>query len=155
MTAINLPPKFPFWGKVLTILAIGICLIYLLSGCSCEALQKRLERKCGQINYDTLIVKDTIVTNTIKRDTVFKYYTRDTVVVREGRLVMKYFYNSHDSTVYLNGNCKGDTIYIEKKVPYKKTVVKIDYFPKWLMWVVIVLAIVAILLRVFFGKYSK
>lgn len=95
------------------------------------------------------MVKDTVITNTIKRDTVFKYYTRDTVVVREGKLVMKYFYNSHDSTVYLNGNCKGDTIYIEKKVPYEKTTVELDYWPRWLKWFVIGLVFVIIVGLVF------
>ena len=134
---------------LLALMAFLLLLLMLLfTSCSCEALQKKLIRKCGYVQNDTMIVHDTVITRSVKTDTIFKYYTRDTVVIREGKLVMKYFYNSHDSTVYLNGNCKSDTIYVEKKVPFEKTIVKIDYFPKWLMWCIIALVICAIVFRI-------
>lgn len=57
------------------------------------------------------VIHDTVTTQEVKRDTTFKYFQKDSVIIREGKLVMKYYYNSKDSTVFLQGQCLPDTIY--------------------------------------------
>ena len=98
--------------------SILIVLVFFITSCSCNYKLKRLLKNCPElIKGDTLTIRDTIRINSVEKDTLFNYYTKDTVIIREGRLTMKYFYNSHDSTVYINGRC--DTIFriIETKVP--------------------------------------
>ena len=131
---VNRRPNLLYLLSLITALIV----ILMLSSCSCEYHYGKLKKKCGIVK-DTILVHDTIITNLVSRDTVFKYYSRDTVVVREGKLTMKYFYNSHDSTVYLNGRCAPDTIIREIRVPFDKFEVKPDYYPNWLKWSVITL----------------
>jgi hypothetical protein len=118
------------------LLALASALVIFLSSCSCDYHYGRLAKKC-KLKQDTLLVHDTIVTQNVTKDTIFKYFTKDTVIVREGKLTMKYFYNSHDSTVYLNGRCAPDTIIREIRVTYDYVQPKVDYFPGWLKWCVI------------------
>lgn len=94
---------------------------------------------------DTIYRKDSILIDRVAKDTVFKYFSRDTVVVREGRLTMKYFYNSHDSTVYLNGKC--DTIKVVKEVPVvvNNTEIKESY-TAYFKWIAIILLCSALIL---------
>lgn len=138
-----------FW---ILFLSAGIGMI-LLSSCSCQFYQRKLDKKCPKIQ-DTLIVHDTLYIQEVKTDTVFKYFQRDTVIVREGKLTMKYFYNSHDSTVYLNGRCAPDTIIREIRVPYEQNKVDVDYWPGWVKFVVItllLLLVISFLSRKLFG----
>lgn len=132
-------------------LLLNLILILLLNSCSCEWHLKKLESKCGKFTSDTLTVHDTLVTTEVKKDTVFKYFQRDTVIIREGKLTMKYFYNRHDSTVFQWGKCASDTIIKEIKVPYEKASIKVDYFPPWLKYLVYGLLILGIV----FWAYRK
>lgn len=120
-----------------------IATIILFNSCTCSFYQRKLDKKCPKVQ-DTLTVHDTTYIPEVRTDTVFKYYSRDTVVVREGKLTVKYFYNSHDSTVYLQGKCAADTVYKEIKVPYEKNLVVQDYWPGWLKWAVITLLLLLI-----------
>lgn len=101
--------------RVLTFATIFLLLAYIflcLFGCSQKAWQKRGERK-GWISHET--VYDTILTESVKTDSVFKFNTvRDTVFLKQDKLTVKYFYNNTDSTVYLSGKCDSDTIRVEK-----------------------------------------
>lgn len=124
----------------------SILIALLFASCSCDWHLKRAEAKCGKLVSDTVYVTDTVITKLSQTDTVFKYFVKDSVIVREGKLVMKYYYNSHDSTVYLQGKCLSDTIIKTIKVPYEKTVVKVDYFPDWLKWVGGILLVLIIIL---------
>ena len=122
------------------------CLSILLIGtsCGCNYHLKQIKKKCNNIvSTDTTYVHDTTFVNRVEKDTVFSFYSRDTVVVREGRLTMKYFYNSHDSTVYLNGRC--DTIKIIKEIPY--TVTNNEFTPQknWMFWVFMALLVFLII----------
>lgn len=89
-------------------------LLLFLSSCSCDWHLKKARQKCNisQLS-DTLFISDTTYIDRVKKDTLFYYNQKDTVIIREGRLTMKYFYN--DSTVYLSGTC--DTIKVIKEVP--------------------------------------
>lgn len=124
-----------------------IILILLLSSCDCNFHLARLEKKCGKIAKDTLVVHDTLITKEVQKDTVFKYFQRDSIIIREGKLVMKYYYNSHDSTVYLNGKCDSDTVVKVIKVPYDRTEVTVDYFPAWLKWVALILILALVVAK--------
>ena len=94
------------------ILVIIMALFVLgMASCSCGRMARKIERKCGKNAFvDTLVVRDTVRVQSVKKDTIFKYFQNDTVIIREGRLTMKYFYNSTDSTVYLSGKC--DTVFV-------------------------------------------
>lgn len=122
----------------------SILIFVLIQSCSCKFYYRQLDKKCPKIQ-DILIVHDTVWTVNVQKDTVFKYYSRDTVVVREGKLTMKYFYNSHDSTVYLNGRCAPDTIIREIRVPYEQNKVEVDYWPGWVKFVVITLLLLLVI----------
>lgn len=114
----------------------------ILTGCSCDWYLNKAKSKCGfTFKSDTIYRKDSVMIDRVTKDTVFKYFQRDTVVVREGRLTMKYFYNSHDSTVYLNGKC--DTIKVIKEVPVvvNNTEIKQSLLP-FFKWFVILIAVV-------------
>lgn len=131
-------------------LLLIIPVLVFISSCGCNYHLKKVNAKCGISSLtDTLWVKDTTFIDRVTKDTLFKYYTRDTVIVREGRLTMKYFYNSHDSTVYLNGRC--DTVFVVKSVPVSVT--NNEFAPesgwiKWLGWgLFIVFLLVAFLFR--------
>lgn len=99
--------------KALTILLLTI----LAYSCTCERKLDKVLKKCPELLVnDTIKIRDTIAINGVQKDTVFNYLVKDTVIIREGGLTMKYFYNTHDSTIYLSGKC--DTIYI----PYTKDI---------------------------------
>jgi hypothetical protein len=135
--------------KFLIVATILLCL-FVLNSCSCDWHVKRAKAKCGEVANEVVTVHDTVITNTVKSDTVFRYFQKDTVIIKEGKLTVKYFYHYNDSTVYLQGKCASDTIYKEIKVPIEKTVIKVDYFPKWLMFLLGGLVIVGIVYKIFF-----
>lgn len=68
---------------------------------------------------------DTFQTKEVSKDTIFNYNSKDTVILKEGKLTVKYFY-SRDS-VLLKGICAADTFV--KKVPY--VVTKVVNKPNW------------------------
>lgn len=124
--------------------AAFILLCILLSGCGCNFHLKQIKKKCNNVvGTDTLYIHDTTFVDRVQIDTLFKYYSRDTVVIREGRLTMKYFYNSHDSTVYLNGKC--DTINIVKQVPYVVTNNEFTPQKNWMFWVFVCMIVLLII----------
>lgn len=88
-----------------------ILTLAILSSCTPEKRVARLIKKFNLEKSDTIWRIDTVISQSVKRDSTFFYNTKDSVIIREGRLVMKYFYNNHDSTVYLQGECLPDTIY--------------------------------------------
>jgi hypothetical protein len=105
----------------------------LMFSCTCEQKLNNIKKKCPDlVKGDTLTLRDTVEIPSVSTDTVFKYFQKDTVIVREGRLTMKYFYNTTDSTVYLSGKC--DTIYrvIERKIP-TNTIMDSGGFNWWII----------------------
>ena len=100
-----------------------IIIILLLSSCSPQKRLNRLVKKHPElIKVDTLSVHDTIHIETIKADTVFKDTTflrllRDTITVVNDRLRIN-TYHYRDS-IFIEGECIGDTIIREIRVPYK------------------------------------
>lgn len=113
----------------------------LLSSCTCNYHLNRAKLKCGySFKSDTVYKKDTVLISSVQTHTVFHYNQKDTVIVKEGRLIMKYFYN--DSTVYLAGKC--DTVFVVKDVPVvvNKTEIKESNFIY--LWVIIIVLFIII-----------
>ena len=131
--------------KALTILLLTI----LAYSCTCERKLDKVLKKCPELLVnDTIKIRDTIVINGVQKDTIFNYLVKDTVIIREGGLTMKYFYNTHDSTVYLSGKC--DTIYIPytKDIPVNQILNEDSKGFNWWMVCAIGLAILLIFLIV-------
>lgn len=131
--------------KALTILLLTI----LAYSCTCERKLDKVLKKCPELLVnDTIKIRDTIVINGVQKDTVFNYLVKDTVIIREGGLTMKYFYNTHDSTIYLSGKC--DTIYIPytKDIPVNQILNEDSKGFNWWMVCAIGLAILLIFLIV-------
>lgn len=131
--------------KALTILLLTI----LAYSCTCERKLDKVLKKCPELLVnDTIKIRDTIVINGVQKDTIFNYLVKDTVIIREGGLTMKYFYNTHDSTIYLSGKC--DTIYIPytKDIPVNQILNEDSKGFNWWMVCAIGLAILLIFLIV-------
>lgn len=141
--AINNNLKNYFW-----LILLAISLIVILTRCGCNYHLKKVKRKCNQsLLTDTIYRHDTTYIRSVETNTVFHYQQKDTVIIKEGRLTMKYYYNSHDSTVYLNGKC--DTIRIIKEVPYmvNTTELKPDLFATYKWWIIgIALILISLLI---------
>lgn len=107
-------------------------LAVFLASCGCNYHLKKVKAKCGY-TQDTVYKTVTVTTEKVERDTVFHYDQRDTVIIREGKLTVKYHYNNHDSTVYVTGKC--DPEIIETKVP-----VVVNKYRQSIAWTWIILA---------------
>jgi len=95
-----------------------ICVITsLMASCGCEYRLKKARQKCG-FTTETTIVHDTININKVETDTLFKFYhtQKDTTIIRQGRLEMRYFYNTKDSTIFLSGKCDSLKVIVEKTI---------------------------------------
>ena len=145
MLAINHDPEK--WFKWFLLFVSLVTLAIFLNSCDCSYHMARVKKKCNQsFLSDTTIVRDTIYSTSVKKDSLFFFNQKDTVVIREGKLVMKYFYN--DSTVYLKGECLTDTIYRDKIIVTNSTEFKEDPLVKYRWWFIglfLVLLIIAIL----------
>lgn len=126
----------------------------LVTSCACDYHMGKIRKKCPSIlEKDTIRVHDTIRIASIQRDTVFNYLQKDTVIIKEGRLTMKYFYNTTDSTVYLSGKCDTIRVVREIQVPVEKTVFKYDFLnSNKFLFSIILLLLCLILIAYLFKK---
>lgn len=126
-----------------------ILTILISFSCTCERKLDKVLKKCPELLLnDTIRIRDTIVINGVQKDTIFNYLVKDTVIIREGGLTMKYFYNTHDSTIYLSGKC--DTIYIPytKDIPVNQIINEDTGGFNWWLIACIVLALLLVFLIV-------
>jgi hypothetical protein len=89
-----------------------IIILALTTLVSCYTKQGAIKRFCSN-DTTTLVIRDTIRTETVKHDTSF-IYRGDTVTITKDKLVIRYF--RVNDTTYISGECIGDTIYITKSV---------------------------------------
>ena len=141
---------------MLKYLYITILSVFLYS-CACDYHMAKIRKKCPHVlEKDTVLVHDTIRISKVTKDTVFKfdYIQKDTVIIKEGRLTMKYFYNTKDSTVYLNGKCDTIKIIREIPVPIEKTIFKYDFLNsnKFILAISMLLAILILVAYLFKKK---
>ena len=126
----------------------------LVTSCACDYHMGKIRKKCPSIlEKDTIRVHDTIRISSVEKDSSFYYMQKDTVIIKEGRLTMKYFYNTTDSTVYLSGKCDTIRIIREVQVPVEKTVFKYDFLnSNKFLFSIIVLLLCLILIAYLFKK---
>jgi len=68
---------------------------------------------------DTLFIRDSLIVPQVQVDTILDFKTiRDTVIIQKDRQQIK-LHRIHD-TLFLSGKCKGDTVYITRKIPIEK-----------------------------------
>ena len=116
-------------------------MILLLSSCSPQYRLNRLLALHPELKtIDTLFIRDSLIVPQIQVDTILDLKTiPDTVIIQKDRLQIK-LSKIHD-TLFLTGKCKGDTVYITRKIPVEKIkIVKPDYLDNFiskLPWIVI------------------
>jgi len=89
-----------------------LILILLLS--SCYTKHQAIEKFCNQDTASVIVtIHDTIITETIQTDTIFNEFV-DLVYITKDKLEIVYV--KKFGKIYIEGKCKGDTIYYEKKV---------------------------------------
>jgi hypothetical protein len=125
------------WPRTLTGLGYTVLFIMVVISC-CSCGQKHWTKrgyKNGWIKADT--ITETIYTESAEKDTIFKHSIfRDTIVLKEDKLTVKYFYNNSDSTVYLSGKCDSDTIRVEKYITTIQPLSK-PWYSDWPYWLII------------------
>ncbi len=95
------------------IYAILIAILYCLI-CSCYTKNSAIRKFCTQDTTNiTITIHDTIIIDSIQVDTIFND-TIDSVYITKDKLEIVYV--KKFGKVYIEGKCKGDTIYYEKKV---------------------------------------
>lgn len=130
-------------------LVIVALLAILLTSCGCNYHLKKVQSKCGYTTKtDTLTLHDTITTERTIKDTLFKY-SKDTVVLKQNNLTVKYFYNTKDSTIYLQGKCDTIVKVITRKVPIVTSVYKPNFWEsnKWFILILLIGVIVVLAFR--------
>jgi hypothetical protein len=123
----------------------------MLSSCGCNYHLKKVEKKCGySTSTEVVTFHDTIYTERIVKDTIFSFNnSSDTIILKQDNLQIKYFYNTHDSTVYIKGECKTDTIYKDRVVTINNKTYEWslkEAIKSNLLWIGLILFIVLILL---------
>lgn len=105
MRRINWEVIFVYGGYLVFLILMTLA----FTSCGRKQWQNRGERN-GWIETKA----DTILTETVEKDTIFDWRTvKDTVILRQDKLTVKYFHT--DSLVYLSGKCDPDTLVIEKQ----------------------------------------
>lgn len=131
---------------ILFLLACGA--LALFGSCSAKWHLAQAKKKAPELfQRDTLIVHDTSYIKAVSKDTAFYFMQKDTVVLKQDRLQIKYFYNN--DSVFLSGTCADTTIIKEISVPVEKTIMVEGEQPKWVWPVIIVMAAFIILLLIF------
>lgn len=142
----NDPSRWFYWF----LLGVACAMLVILNSCSCNSLMTRIEKKgCYHVKKDTLIIHDTLKIANSVHDTLFHFtHTSDTIRLNQDRLRVKYFYNTHDSTVYLKGECDSIIVYRDIKVPYDKNVFNFDYAMKYKWWIIGLFAVILLIIAI-------
>jgi len=89
-------------------------LIFILLLSSCYTKNQAINKFCSKDTANVFVtIHDTIIIDSIQVDTVFND-TIDSVYITKDKLEIVYV--KKFGKVYIEGKCKGDTIYYEKKV---------------------------------------
>jgi hypothetical protein len=135
--------------NILHMIIIGVACLLFINLTSC-ANAKRCAKFCS--NQDTVItIHDTVMTETVKIDSVFSAYI-DTIVLNKEKITIRYI-KVRDS-IYLSGECVGDTVYITKEIPIRFTTPKLTLWQtiktNTLLWLIIFGAFILGMLVVIF-----
>ena len=131
------------------IYAILIAVLYCLI-CSCYTKNQAIEKFCSKDTASVMVtIHDTILTETIRTDTIFND-TVDSVYITKDKLEIVYV--KKFGKVYIEGKCKGDTIYYEKKVLIEVPVdcPKQSWFDQMILeakwWLLVIIAILILVI---------
>jgi len=132
-----------------SILSILIACLYCLI-CSCYTKQQAIEKFCSKDTASVMVtIHDTIRTETIRTDTIFND-TIDSVYITKDKLEIVYV--KKFGKIYIEGKCKGDTIYYEKKVLIEVPVdcPKQSWFDQMILeakwWLLVIIAILILVI---------
>ncbi len=132
-----------------SIYAILIALLYCLI-CSCYTKNQAIDKFCSKDTASVMVtIHDTIITETIRTDTIFNDDV-DSVYITKDKLEIVYV--KKFGKVYIEGKCKGDTIYYEKKVLIEVPVdcPKQSWFDQMILeakwWLLVIIAILILVI---------
>jgi len=121
-----------------------IILLALTTLVSCYTKQGAIKRFCSN-DTTTLVIRDTIRTETVKHDTSF-IYKGDTVTINKDKLVIRYF--RINDTTYISGECIGDSIYLEKVIKIPSIQPKPHPFKWWwLLFAALIGAVIVLTIK--------
>jgi hypothetical protein len=126
----------------------------LLLFSSCYTKNQAIEKFCNQDTIQvTTIIYDTIIIDSVKIDTVFNE-TIDSVFITKNKIEIKYL--KKFGKVYIEGKCKSDTIFYEKKVMFEVpcTTPKLSWYKQLAAdyWFILPLILVLLILLSFIRK---
>ena len=104
-------------------------LIILLILTSCATSKKKCIEKYCTNDTTTIVVRDTIYTESVKHDTTFSERI-DSVFIQKDKL--RIVYKKRDSIITIEGECIGDTIYYTKEVKVPHVIEKPFKFKWWI-----------------------
>jgi hypothetical protein len=132
-----------------SIYAILIAILYCLI-CSCYTKNQAIEKFCSKDTASVMVtIHDTIITESIRTDTIFND-TVDSVYITKDKLEIVYV--KKFGKIYIEGKCKGDTIYYEKKVLIEVPVdcPKQSWFDQMIVeakwWILVIIAILILVI---------
>ena len=132
-----------------SIYSILIAFLYCLI-CSCYTKQQAIDKFCSKDTASVMVtIHDTITTETIRTDTIFND-TVDSVYITKDKLEIVYV--KKFGKVYIEGKCKGDTIYYEKKVLIEVPIdcLKQSWFDQMILeakwWLLVIIAILILVI---------
>jgi len=141
-----------------SLILFSISLIFLYS-CSPQKKLNRLIKKHPElleISYDTIRVRDTIYIETSRNDTTTLIQKHDsTIVINNEKIYLKYFYDTLTREIYHEVECKGDTVYYYKEIPYKVEKVVFKELSWWDKYKTILYIILGVLVALFLLKRFK
>jgi hypothetical protein len=123
-----------------------VIILALLMLNSCYTRKRAIEKFCKSDSV-SVTIHDTIRTETLRVDSVFSV-NLDTILLTKDRLSIRYI-KVRDS-IYLSGNCLGDTLYITKEVKVQTICPSISSysFNQWLegqpFWVGLIVMLILI-----------
>ena len=140
-----------------------LLIVFLFNSCSVEQRLenkfRRAERRIEKltIKYPRLLNQDTlhdtfnIVSDRIEHDTSFINIPGDTTYLYKDKLRIKYV--RVGDTVYIQGECKSDTIIHTVEIPFEKVVVREEgildqmkrHLRRYLFWIILILSLVVLI----------
>lgn len=129
----------------------------LLLFSSCYTKNQAIKKFCNQdtIKFST-VIHDTIIVDSVQVDTVFNESV-DSVYLVKDKIEIRYL--KRFGKVYLEGKCKGDTIYYEKKVMFEVpcTTPKLAWYKQLDAdyWWILPSLVIIIFLRAWFIQYQN
>ena len=106
---------------------IYILLLVVITSCA-TSKKKCIEKYCTN-DTTTIVVRDTIYTESVKHDTTFSERI-DSVFIQKDKL--RIIYKKRDSIITIEGECLSDTIYYTKEVKVPHIIEKPFEFKWWI-----------------------